>query len=108
MRSSKIGSDRILASTELQNYFPRVAVAADQGENDYNHYNQVGASHVSLTQLFSHVLKVIGTILMSDILYHVRTKFLFNASDLNTIVVLSTIFGVLGSYANFTQDPGAL
>ena len=42
---------------------------------------------------------------MSDILYHVRTIFLFTASDLKTIVVPSTVFGVLGSYAHFTQDP---
>jgi len=35
-----------------------------------------------------------------------RTIFLFTASDFKTIVVPSTAFGVLGSYAHLTQDPG--
>jgi hypothetical protein len=43
----------------------------------------------------------------SNFLYHLNTLFLFTASDLKTIVIPSTIFGVLGSLAQLTQEPVA-
>ena len=87
----------------MQKNLLKMAIAAVR---DYHHYTDVGAPSISLEQRFSQVKQVIATTSMSDILYHGRTIFLFTASDLKTIVVPSTVFGVLGSYAHFTQDPG--
>ncbi|KAL2043851.1 hypothetical protein N7G274_003371 [Stereocaulon virgatum] len=51
--------------------------------------------------------KIIRALPAFDLLYHLNTLFLFTASDLKTIVIPSTIFGVLGSLAQLTQKPVA-
>lgn len=53
----------------------------------------------------SHYTKILLTLSPLDWLYHMHTLFLFTASDLKTIVIPSTIFGILGSVAQLTQEP---
>ncbi|CAF9905508.1 MAG: hypothetical protein ALECFALPRED_001000 [Alectoria fallacina] len=42
---------------------------------------------------------------LPDLLYHMHTLFLFTASDLKTIVIPSTMFGILAPVAQLTQEP---
>ena len=45
---------------------------------------------------------------MASLAYHFHTVFLFTASDFKTIVIPSTAFGILGSYAYLTEDSSML
>ena len=54
---------------------------------------------------FSQAVQILRATPLSRVLYHLHTLYLFTASDLKTIVIPSTIFGILGIVAQLTGEP---